>query len=91
MSKVLTAFGAASLLALTACGGGGSEAEVNNTAATDELTLPADENVAIGDTLGDQANALDANLTTDSNLTTDANLTVNTTDANVSENVANSQ
>ena len=90
MNKLLTAFGAASLLALSACGGG-SEAEVNNTAAAEELTLPADENAAFGDTLGDQANALDANLTTDSNLTTDANLVANTTDANVTENVANSQ
>ena len=91
MNRLLTALGAASLLALSACGGGGSEAEVNNTAATDELSLPADENAALGDTLGDQANALDANLTTDSNLTTDANLAANTTDANVTENVANSQ
>ena len=91
MNKVLTAFGAASLLALGACGEGGSEVEVNNSAATDELSLPADENVVVGDTLADQANALDANMTTDSNLTTDANLTANTADANVTENVANSQ
>ena len=81
MTKLLTALGTASLLTLTACGGGGSGGEANNTAvATDDVALPADENAALGDTLGDQANALDAN-TTDLNATTDANLTANTTDA----------
>ena len=92
MNKLATVLGTASLLALAACGGG-SEAETNNVTATDELTLPADENVAVGDTLADQANALDANLTTDANLAADTNVAadVNSVDANASGNVANSQ
>jgi hypothetical protein len=88
MNRILAALGTASLLALAACGGG-SEAEVNNFAATGDLTLPADENVALGDTLGDQANALDTtNATADANLALDANLAANATDA---ANVTNGQ
>ena len=87
MNKLATALGTASLLALAACGGG-SEAETNNVTATDELTLPADENLAVGDTLADQANALDANATTDANLSTDVD--ANGADANAAANVTNS-
>jgi hypothetical protein len=90
MNKLLIALGTSSLLALTACGGG-SEAETNNAAATEDLTLPADENVT-GDTLADQANALDTtNATADANLSVDTNLTDNSVDVNASANVANSQ
>ena len=87
MNKLATALGTASLLALAACGGG-SEAEVNNAAAAEDLTLPADENLAVGDTLADQANALDANATTDANLSTDVD--TNGVDANAAANVTNS-
>jgi hypothetical protein len=91
MTKLLTALGTASLLALTACGGG-SEAETNNVAATDDVTLPADENVVGADTPGDQANALDTtNATSDANLSLDANLSGDAVDANASANVTNSQ
>lgn len=92
MNKLLTALGTVSLLALSACGDGASETEVNNLAAED-LTLPADENVALGtDTLGDQANALDTtNAVSDANLAADANLTANTADGNAIGNVTNSQ
>ena len=90
MTKLLTALGTASLLALTACGGG-SEAETNNVAATEDLSIPADENLATGDTLADQANALDT--TTDANVSVDANLTENglDVDVNTTGNVANTQ
>jgi hypothetical protein len=82
MKTILTALGTASLLALTACGGGaGSEA--NNAAATaDDVTLPADENLALpADTLGNEANALETTNSVDANFGADANLTGNTTDA----------
>jgi Na+-transporting NADH:ubiquinone oxidoreductase subunit NqrF len=84
MKKILTALGTASLFALTACGGGGSEGEANNaTAATQDVTLPADENLALpaDANLGADANALATTNTTDANLGADANLTGNATDA----------
>lgn len=81
MKKIVTALGTASLLALSACGGGGSEGEANNAAATQDVTLPADENLALpADTnFGADANALETTNTTDANLGADANLTANTT------------
>ena len=81
MKAILTALGTASLLALTACGGGGSGSEANNAAAAaaaEDVTLPADENLALpADTLGNQANALETTNSTDANLGADANLTGN--------------
>lgn len=83
MNKIVTAIGAASLLALTACGSSGEEA-ANNIAATDNLALPADESLEpLPGTLGNEANALDANLSTNS---VDANLSGNSADLNASSN-----
>ena len=72
MKKISTAVAASALLALGACGGGGgTETAANNAAdatATENLTLPPDENAAAGapsdpaaggETLGNQLNALE--------------------------------
>jgi hypothetical protein len=71
MKKISTAVAASALLALSACGGGGTETAANNAAdatATENLTLPPDENAAAGapsdpaaggETLGNQLNALE--------------------------------
>lgn len=97
MKTLLTALGTAGLLALTACGGsGGSEAEANNTAAvTDDLALPpengTDPLAGTGDTLDNQANALDANLSNSADLNVSGSLS---TDLNVTDttgNTANTQ
>ncbi len=92
MNKLATVLATASLFALGACGGS-SEAEVNNVTATDDLALPADENLAVGDTLADQANALDTTNAIDANAGADANAAVdaNSADANAIGNVSNSQ
>jgi hypothetical protein len=80
MKTILTALGTASLLALTACGGGGSETN-NATAAAEDVTLPADENLALpADTLGNEANAIETTNSVDANFGADANLTGNATD-----------
>jgi hypothetical protein len=91
MKTILTALGTAGLLALAACGGGGSEGEANNTAGatTDDLALPpengTDPLAGGGDTLENQANALDTgNLanSTDLNTSADLNATANTATGN---------
>ena len=92
MNKILTALGTASLLALSACGGGGSEA--NNAAAVDPAltgdnsltTLPADETGADLNGLG-----ADANLSAVANLAADANATATNTSTDATGNLANSQ
>lgn len=63
MNRFATALAATALLALGACGGGTQAAADNNVAAagTDNVTLPPDENSALGagETLGNQLNALE--------------------------------
>lgn len=88
MKRLATLFLGAAVVALGACGGGGTGAE-NNAAATDVVTLPEDEGEIGGDTLGNELgapdagnatdlNAVDANLAGDANLAADANASLNT-------------
>jgi hypothetical protein len=84
MKKISTGLAAAALLALGACGGGADDA-ANNTAdanltATDDLTLPADENALGGDLNATDLNATDLNAA-DANLSADLNAAANTTNA----------
>jgi hypothetical protein len=97
MKRILTALGTAGLLALTACGGsGGGEAEANNTSAApaDDLALPpengTDPLAGTGDTLENQAGALDANLSNGADLNATGNVS---TDLNATDtsNTTNTQ
>lgn len=79
MTKFSSALLGASLLALTACGGASDTAATNNLTVedynvqADDLSV-TDNGVVLGDTLGNEANALEA----------DAGNAVNSADANVS-------
>ena len=82
MKKVYPGLAAATLLALSACGGSGEDAAANNALTTEvpaeDLTLPADNGLLPADEvngLGADLNAVDANAS--------ANL-------NASDNVTNS-
>lgn len=65
MNRFANALAATALLALGACGGGGEQAAADNNlaaaAGTDNVTLPPDENSALGagETLSNQLNALE--------------------------------
>jgi hypothetical protein len=97
MKTILTALGTAGFLGLAACGGsGGGEAEANNTAAaTDDLALPpengTDPLAGTGDTLENQANALDANLSGGTDLNTSGNLSADLNATNTAGNTTNTQ
>ena len=92
MKKIYAALGTASLLALSACGGGGGS-EANNTAATENLTLPADSGVETlpPEDFGNGSGTIDTTNGVDANLTTDANLTAGNTSADATGNLTNSQ
>lgn len=94
MKRYLTVLGSTALLTLSACGGsGGTETEVNNTAAvTGDLALPpengADPLAGGLDTLDSQAdalgpaNSLDVNATGDASSSSELNLSANSSTGN---------
>ena len=85
MRKILTsAMVAGAALMVAACGG--SETEVNNTAATDlGNDLSMDANMT---DMGMDANMTDLNMSTDANMSMDTNMTTdaNMTDTNTTTN-----